>query len=177
MQRVLKTVFLLTVFLVAGFAAFVSAQEGQALAGLSAGSSADYYDTLIGSITGNWQNYGQLFTTLQGQWFWKIFLVIITAVPAVFLLHYLIVGAKHFDHDGEQILLFPFIYPSCPFCCGGQFFSAGYHRADDNLWQLSWWRGFDPYGQICPPGIGDSLCYSGNYHVFHVAQRHAAPGA
>jgi formate dehydrogenase subunit gamma len=106
MQRVLKNVFLLTVFLVAGFAAFVSAQEGQALAGLSAGSSADYFDTLIGSITGNWQNYGQLFTTLQGQWFWKIFLVILTAVPAVFLLHYLIVGAKHFDHDGEQILFF-----------------------------------------------------------------------
>lgn len=107
MQRVLKNVFLLTVFLVAGFAAFVSAQEGQALAGLSAGSSADYFDTLIGSITGNWQNYGQLFTTLQGQWFGKIFLVIITAVPAAFLLHYLIVGAKHFDHDGEQILFFP----------------------------------------------------------------------
>ncbi len=108
MQRVLKSVFLLTVFLVAGFAAFVSAQEGQALAGLSAGSSADYYHTLIGSISGNWTEMGQLFTTLQGQWFWKIFLVIITAIPAVFLLHYLIVGAKHFDHDGEKILFFPF---------------------------------------------------------------------
>jgi len=100
-------VFLLTVFLVAGFAAVVSAQEGQALAGLSAGSSADYYHTLIGTITGDWQGYGQLFTTLQGQWFWKAFLLIITAVPAVFLLHYLIIGAKHFDHDGEQILFFP----------------------------------------------------------------------
>ncbi len=108
MQRVLTNVFLLTVFLVAGFAAFVSAQEGQAIAGLSGGSSADYYNTLIGSITGNWQNYGELFTTLQSQWFWKIFLVILTAVPAVFLLHYIIVGAKHFDHDGEQILFFSF---------------------------------------------------------------------
>jgi len=107
MQRVLTSVFLLTVFLVAGFAAVVSAQEGQALAGLSAGSSADYYHTLIGTITGDWQGYGQLFTTLQGQWFWKAFLLIITAVPAVFLLHYLIIGAKHFDHDGEQILFFP----------------------------------------------------------------------
>jgi formate dehydrogenase subunit gamma len=107
MQRVFASVFLLTVFLVAGFAVFVSAQEGQVLAGLSAGSSADYYDTLIGVITGSWQNYGQLFTTLQGQWFWKIFLVIIVAIPGVFLLHYLIIGAKHFDHDGEQILFFP----------------------------------------------------------------------
>ncbi|MGB3209708.1 MAG: formate dehydrogenase subunit gamma [Desulforhopalus sp.] len=106
MQRVYASVLLLTVFLVAGFAAFVSAQEGQALAGLSAGSSADYYHTLIGTISGNWQEYGQLFTTLQGQWFWKAFLLIVTAVPAVFLLHYLIIGAKHFDHDGEQILFF-----------------------------------------------------------------------
>ncbi len=109
MQKVLKLVFLLTIFLVAGFAAFVSAQEGQALAGLSAGSSADYYQTLIGTISGNWQQYGQLFVTLQGQWFWKIFLIIITAVPAVFLLHYLVIGAKHFDHDGEQILFFPLL--------------------------------------------------------------------
>jgi formate dehydrogenase subunit gamma len=106
MQRSLHCLFLLTVFLVAGFATAVSAQEGQALAGLSAGSSADYYHTLIGGITGNWQEYGQLFTTLQSEWFWKVFLVIITAVPAVFLLHYLIVGAKHFDHDGPQIYFF-----------------------------------------------------------------------
>lgn len=109
MQRVLASVFLLTVFLVAGFAAFVSAQEGQALAGLSAGSSADYYHTLIGTVSGNWQEYGQLFTTLQDQWFWKIFLVIITAIPCVFLLHYLVIGAKHFDHDSEQILFFPLL--------------------------------------------------------------------
>ncbi|MFW2365894.1 MAG: formate dehydrogenase subunit gamma [Desulforhopalus sp.] len=107
MQRVFTSVFLLTVFLVAGFAAVVSAQEGQALAGLSAGSTADYYHTLIGTITGNWQGYGELFTTLQGQYFWKIFLGIIVAVPAVFLLHYLLVGAMHFDHDGEKILFFP----------------------------------------------------------------------
>ena len=90
----------------AGFATVVSAQEGQALAGLSAGSSADYYDTLIGVISGNWQEYGQLFTMLQSEWFWKVFLVIITAVPAVFLLHYLIIGAMHFDHDGPKVYFF-----------------------------------------------------------------------
>jgi formate dehydrogenase subunit gamma len=106
MQRLLHSVFLLTIVLVAGFVTAASAQEGQALAGLSAGSSADYYHTLIGYISGNWQEYGQLFTTLQSQWFWKVFLVIITAVPAVFFLHYLIIGAKHFDHDGEQIYFF-----------------------------------------------------------------------
>ena len=107
MQKVLRYSFLLTIFLVAGLAALVSAQEGQALAALSAGSSADYYHTLIGTITGDWQEYGQLFTTLQGQWFWKAFLIIITVIPGVFLLHYLIIGAKHFDHDGEKVLFFP----------------------------------------------------------------------
>ncbi|MFT5702089.1 MAG: formate dehydrogenase subunit gamma [Desulforhopalus sp.] len=107
MQKVLRSVFLLMAFLVAGFATITFAQNGQGLAGLSEGSSSDYYHTLIGTITGNWQGYGQLFTVLQGQWFWKAFLLIIIAVPGVFLLHYLIIGAKHFDHDGEQILFFP----------------------------------------------------------------------
>ncbi len=69
-------------------------------------SSADYYKRLMVYIAGDWGQYGGLFTLLQGQWFWKIFLGIITVVPTVFLLHYLIVGAKHFDHDGEQILFF-----------------------------------------------------------------------
>lgn len=106
MQRLVHSVFLLTLFLVAGIATVASAQEGQALAGLSAGSSADYYHNLIGVVTGNWLESGQLFTFLQSEWFWKIFLVIITAVPAVFFLHYMIIGAKHFDHDGPQIYFF-----------------------------------------------------------------------
>ncbi len=109
MQRVLQSVLLLTVLLVAGLGAFVSAQEGQTFTGLVAGSSADYYQLLIDSITGGWQGYGQLFTTLQGQWFWKIFLVIITVIPGLFFLHYLIIGPKHFDHDGEQILFFSLV--------------------------------------------------------------------
>ena len=106
MQRLVHSVFLLTLFLVAGIATSVSAQDGGALATYAAGSSADYYHNLIGVITGNWQEYGQLFTFLQSEWFWKIFLVIITAVPVVFALHYLIIGAKHFDHDGPQIYFF-----------------------------------------------------------------------
>lgn len=106
MQKLVHSVFLLTLLLVAGIAAVASAQEGGALAGLSATSSADYYHNLIGVVTGNWQEYGQLFTFLQGEWFWKIFLGIITAVPAVFFLHYMIIGAKHFDHDGPQVYFF-----------------------------------------------------------------------
>lgn len=102
MNRILLTIVL---FFVAGAAGLVAAGEGQFLAGLSTGSSADYYNALINIISDNWE-YGQLFTTLQGQWFWKAFLVVITAVPGVFLLHYLIIGPKLFDHGGEQILFF-----------------------------------------------------------------------
>jgi formate dehydrogenase subunit gamma len=98
-------VFLLAIFLVAGLTGSALAQDLQA-AGLATGSSADYFNQLMFGISGDWQKYGELFTFLQGQWFSKVFLVVITAVPAVFLLHYLIIGAKHFDHDSEQIYFF-----------------------------------------------------------------------
>jgi formate dehydrogenase subunit gamma len=98
-------VFLLAIILVAGLSGSALAQDLQA-AGLATGSVSDYFSQLINTITGNWQEYGELFTVLQGQWFSKVFLLVITAVPAVFLLHYLIIGAKHFDHDGEQIYFF-----------------------------------------------------------------------
>lgn len=105
MQRCFASVYLLGIFLVAGCTGTAFAQDLQ-VAGVATGSLADYYNQLIQGVTGNWQEYGKLFTFLQGQWFSKIFLVVVTAVPAVFLLHYLIIGAKHFDHDGEQIYFF-----------------------------------------------------------------------
>ena len=64
------------------------------------------YGELYGGITGDWQQFGQLFTQLQSEWFWKIFLGIITVVPVVFLLHYVVVGPKIFSHDGPQIKFF-----------------------------------------------------------------------
>lgn len=107
MQKILRSLLLLSVFLAAGALALFFAQRGQATPVFPAGSSSDYYQALIGTITGDWLGLGQLFTTLQGEWFWKVFLVIITVVPGVFLLHYLVVGAKHFDHSGEQVFYFP----------------------------------------------------------------------
>lgn len=103
MRTGFQSVFLLVGLL--GLSSMACGQEVQE--GVAAvGSSADYYHNLMGYISGNWQEYGKLFTFLQSQWFWKIFLGIITVVPAVFLFHYLIVGAKHFDHDGPQIYFF-----------------------------------------------------------------------
>ena len=98
---------LLTIFLVTGLADIVCSQDVEVLANVTGESSADYYQALIANISGNWQEYGQLFTILQGQWFWKAFLAVVMAVPGVFLLHYLIIGPKHFDHAVEQILFFP----------------------------------------------------------------------
>jgi formate dehydrogenase subunit gamma len=76
------------------------------LAGFTQVFFPQQYSELYGGITGDWQQFGQLFTQLQGDLFWKIFLGVITVVPAVFLLHFMIVGAKSFSHDGAQILFF-----------------------------------------------------------------------
>ena len=77
-----------------------------AFTGLAQYISPQFYSELYGGITGNWQQYGQLFTWLQADIFWKVFLGVITIVPAVFLLHFIIVGAKKFSHDGPEILFF-----------------------------------------------------------------------
>ncbi|MBN2963335.1 formate dehydrogenase subunit gamma [Sulfurospirillum sp. T05] len=49
---------------------------------------------------------GPLFTLLQNQYFVPIFLAIIVGVPAVFLLHYLVIGPKVFPHGGKKIKVF-----------------------------------------------------------------------
>jgi len=51
-------------------------------------------------------NLGPLFTLLQSEYFAPIFLGILIGVPAIFLLHYLIVGPKVFPHGGKKIKVF-----------------------------------------------------------------------
>lgn len=70
---------------------------------------SDYYHQLIGDVTGDWGDYAQLFTMIQAnQYFMLATLAIVIGVPVVFALHYFIVGPKHFDHDGDKVLFFPF---------------------------------------------------------------------
>lgn len=72
------------------------------------GNSAEYYRQLITNITGGeYGKFGGLFALLQSTYFLWAFLLAITVVPGVFALHYLVIGAKHFDHGGRQILFFP----------------------------------------------------------------------
>lgn len=49
---------------------------------------------------------GQLFTMLQGEYFKTIFLIVLIAVPAVFALHYMVIGPKTFSHEGKKIYVF-----------------------------------------------------------------------
>ena len=57
-------------------------------------------------FTGDWQQYGQVFTALQSGLINRMFLFILTLIPAVFLIHYIVIGAKHFDHHGPKIFFF-----------------------------------------------------------------------
>ncbi len=104
MWRAILSLFLLVLCILSGTNAF--ALEDYSSPVLSGESTADYYHQLMTYITGDWQQYGQMFTALQGVWFWKIFLAVISIIPALFLIHYLIIGAKRFAHDGEYVYFF-----------------------------------------------------------------------
>lgn len=108
MQKSIKTVLLLgsTLTAVLLFLGLGSAFGG----GQETSTISSYFGELAAVITGDWQKVGGLFTFLQGnQYFMWGFLLIITAIPVVFAGHLAIVGAKHFDHGGNQILFFPLL--------------------------------------------------------------------
>lgn len=49
---------------------------------------------------------GQWFTFLQNEYFAKIFLIILIAVPALFALHFMVIGPMRFSHEGKKIFTF-----------------------------------------------------------------------
>ncbi|MCB9201421.1 MAG: formate dehydrogenase subunit gamma [Flavobacteriales bacterium] len=49
---------------------------------------------------------GKWFTILQGKYFSMAYLAIVLGVPAVFLIHYLIIGPMIFSHDRKKIYVF-----------------------------------------------------------------------
>lgn len=62
----------------------------------------------IGSF-GQTETYklGKLFTMLQGEYFATAFLMVLIVVPALFALHYMVIGPKSFSHEGKKIFVFP----------------------------------------------------------------------
>lgn len=89
-------------------AAAVYAEVGpQIISGFGAEPSTATWLSVNTVYTDDWQQYGQMFTDLQSALFSRIFLFILTLIPALFLIHYIVIGAKHFDHDGPEVLFFP----------------------------------------------------------------------
>ena len=105
MRKRRTSIFLLLFLSVVGLSATALAQQASGFVGLPS-SVSSYYQELLQVVTGDWQKYGELFTRLTAEWFRPIFLAVLLGVPAVFALHYFIIGAKHFDHEGEQVLFF-----------------------------------------------------------------------
>ena len=91
---------------VLALAAVAWAGSPQILQPAGPGPSTASFTAINKVFTGDWQQYGQLFTSWQGGLFNRIFLLILTIVPSVFLLHYIIIGAKSFSHAGTPIKFF-----------------------------------------------------------------------
>ena len=64
------------------------------------------WQTFNNAVTGEYLQYGQLFTQLQEALIGRLFLLVMTIIPCVFLLHYMVIGPKRFSHEGPQIFFF-----------------------------------------------------------------------
>lgn len=84
----------------------IAQSQGQLLTNFSPSPSTAAFHEINGLFTGDWQQYGQLFTTLQSKIFSQIFLLVVTVVPLIFLLHYLVIGPMIFSHEGRQVYYF-----------------------------------------------------------------------
>jgi formate dehydrogenase subunit gamma len=81
----------------------IAKSQGQFLAGIGPEPLTVMYQQLNAAFTGDWQQYGELFTSLQSGLFPRLFLLVITVVPLVFFLHYIAIGPMSFPHDGRMI--------------------------------------------------------------------------
>ncbi len=107
MKQCIVSVWLLGFIFMVVPSVYATPSEGNGLATTSSKSPTLFYTQLKEPIVGDWQKQGELFISLQKEERFKnLFLLIITIIPALYLLHYLIIGAKKFSHKGEPILFF-----------------------------------------------------------------------
>ncbi len=107
MKQCIASVWLLGVLLAVALSVWAVPPDGKDPLSISQESPAYYYTQLQEHIVGDWQDRGKFFTNLhKNKRFQALFLTTICLIPAVFLLHFIIVGAKEFAHDGEQIFYF-----------------------------------------------------------------------
>ena len=64
------------------------------------------YGTAMINAIPNYHSFGEVFTFLQREWFWKGFLIALFLVPVAGGIHYLIIGPKVFSHHGKKIYAF-----------------------------------------------------------------------
>jgi formate dehydrogenase subunit gamma len=100
------TILVCSAFLAGGIAFAFSPAGEQIISSFGPEPSTASYLKITEVYTGDWQKFGQNFTNVHVALFSKIFLLVITIIPAVFLLHYLVIGAKDFSHEGRRILFF-----------------------------------------------------------------------
>ncbi len=86
--------------------AFAAASQSAVPSSYSPGLLSNFFTQLIAFVSGHWPKYGQVFTHLQSHLFGRIFLGVLVLVPAAYLTHLLIIGAKKFAHDGPEVLYF-----------------------------------------------------------------------
>jgi len=64
------------------------------------------YGTAMLNAIPNYHAFGEVFTLLQREWFWKGFLIALFLVPVAGGIHYLLIGPKVFSHHGKKIFAF-----------------------------------------------------------------------
>jgi formate dehydrogenase subunit gamma len=73
---------------------------------IGTGPSRASFVRINDAFTGDWQQYGRMFTNFQSGLFSRMFLFILTIIPAVFFIHYILIGPKRFDHNSPGVYFF-----------------------------------------------------------------------
>lgn len=92
--------------LCSGIAFAITALAPQIITSFAPESSSEAFRQITAAYVGDWKEYGQPLTNWQLSLFHDIYLWVIVLVPVAFLLHYLVIGAKQFSHDGPQVYFF-----------------------------------------------------------------------
>jgi len=102
MKKILTALFIM-LFIVGAMVIFAETQQPSITKSYGDVSTTAYYKDFNEVFTGDWQKYGQKFTVLQEKYFKNIYTILIIAIPLIFLLHFLVIGAFKFAHSGEKI--------------------------------------------------------------------------
>lgn len=106
MRRFVLSGFLFQVVSLIPGSAFADVSPSAVSSSHLPGLLSKFFSQLIALVSGHWPQYGQMFTHLQSSLFGRIFLGVLILVPAAYLLHLLVIGAKKFSHDGPMVLYF-----------------------------------------------------------------------